>query len=164
MQVFLCLVLDERGTLFLLLLNTLVKRARVDNWRPSKERLFHGVALLSLWLILNLRKDWVLLDLDGLRSLHEGLRVAILTFDQLLLVVFNILLLQLAHLLNFVEVDHEAGLHTMEIFNTFSAENGGVLGAVEMFDALVMLLAEVRHGLLIFCIVNLCLDNLLKVH
>ena len=76
--------------------------------------------------------------------LNIGFRSTVLATTQLALVHLVVLLLQLAHLFDFIEVDDEACLKIVEIFDTFAAKNGRVLAAVEVLYALLVLLTHVR--------------------
>jgi hypothetical protein len=60
----------------------------------------------------------------------------------LILILDDILLLELAHALDFVQVDHKALIVAMQRLDTLSTENVQVIGAVEMFNTLGVLLAE----------------------
>ena len=75
--------------------------------------------------------------------LNVGFRSTVLATTQLALVHLVVLLLQLAHLFDFIEVDDEASLKIVKIFDAFAAKNGRVLAAVEVLDALLVLLAHV---------------------
>ena len=75
--------------------------------------------------------------------LNVGFRSTVLATTQLALVHLVVLLLQLAHLFDFIEVDDKASLKIVEIFDAFAAKNGRVLAAVEVLDALLVLLAHV---------------------
>ena len=55
-----------------------------------------------------------------------------------------VLLLELAHFLDFVKVNDEAGFKIMEIFDALPTENAWVFTAVEVLDALLVLLTHVR--------------------
>ena len=58
-----------------------------------------------------------------------------------LILIFNdILLLELAHALNFIEVDYEAFIITVQRLYALTAEDVQVVRAVEMLDALRVLL------------------------
>ena len=60
----------------------------------------------------------------------------------LVLILDDVLLLQLTHALDLIQVHNEAFLVTMQWFDTLTAENVQMVGAVEMLDALWMLLTE----------------------
>lgn len=75
--------------------------------------------------------------------LNVDLTRTILTFAQLGLICGGIFLLEHTHLLYLVKVDHKALFHVVKVLDALSAEDGWVLAAVEMLDALVMYLAEV---------------------
>jgi len=51
--------------------------------------------------------------------------------------------LKLAHFLDLVQVDNEAGLKIVEIFDALAAENRRMLAAVKVLYALLVLLAHV---------------------
>ena len=55
--------------------------------------------------------------------LNVGFRGTVLATTQLALVHLIVLLLQLAHLLDFVEVDDEASFKIVEIFDAFATKN-----------------------------------------
>lgn len=46
------------------------------------------------------------------------------------------------HLFDFIEVHDEAPLISMVFLDAFSTENGQVIGAIEVLDSLIMLVAE----------------------
>ena len=77
------------------------------------------------WSLLHglLNCEW--LSGSGRRKvvLHVRLGGAVLAVEQLLAVELVVLLLQLAHLLNLVEVDHEAGLQVMHVFDALAAKD-----------------------------------------
>jgi len=75
---------------------------------------------------------------QGARRSHDRL----VALSGLVLVLDNVLLLELAHALDFVEVDHEALVVTMERFDALTAEDVQVIGAVKVFDTFGVLLAE----------------------
>ena len=67
----------------------------------------------------------------------------------LLFVELHVALLKLAHFLNFIKVNHKALLHIVQLANALSAEDGGMLRTVEMLDALVVLLTQVRLDVIV---------------
>lgn len=71
-----------------------------------------------------------------------GLYSNFVTFSGLILIFDNILALKLSHALNFVQVYHEALVVAMERFYTLTAKDGLVVGAVEVFNALWMLITQ----------------------
>ena len=80
-------------------------------------------------------------------SISDGL----VALASLVDVLDNVLLLQLAHTLNLIQVDNKAFVVAMKRLDTLPAENIQVVGAVKMFDALRMNLAQLlREALLIF--------------
>jgi hypothetical protein len=62
----------------------------------------------------------------------------------LLLIELHVALLKLAHFFNFIKVNHKALLHTVKLANALSTEDGGMLRTIEVFDALIVLLTQVR--------------------
>lgn len=46
------------------------------------------------------------------------------------------------HLLDFVEVDHETALISVVLFDTLPTEDSKMVGAVEVLDPLIMLVAQ----------------------
>jgi len=89
-----------------------------------------------------LDQKWVF-KLGCLWVLDELLVVAAPYLD-LLAVKLHVAFLKLAHLLNFVQVDYKALLQVVELANALPAEDAGVLAAVKVLDALLVLLAHVR--------------------
>ena len=70
---------------------------------------------------------------------------------QLALVELDILLVELPHLLDLVEVHHKAFFVGMVLLDALPTEHGLVVGAVEVLDPLVMAIAsEALDALLIF--------------
>jgi len=65
-----------------------------------------------------------------------------IALTSLILVLDHILLLQLAHALDLIQIHHETLLVRVKLLNAFAAENGGVVGAVEMLHAVWVLLAQ----------------------
>ena len=61
---------------------------------------------------------------------------------QLLRIHKLVLAVHLAHLLNLVQVDNEATFIRVVLFNALTAEDGPVVGAVKVLDALIVPLAE----------------------
>lgn len=59
----------------------------------------------------------------------------------LLLVELHVALLEPAHFFDFIKVNYKALLHIVQLTDALSTEDRGMLRAVEMFDALIMLLA-----------------------
>jgi hypothetical protein len=59
----------------------------------------------------------------------------------LILVLDHILLLQLAHTLDLIQIHHKALLVRVLLLNALTAENSGVVRAVEMLHAVRMLVA-----------------------
>ena len=101
--------------------------------------------------------------------LNVGFRSTVLATTQLALVHLVVLLLQLAHLFDFIEVDDEASLKIVEIFDAFAAKNGRVLATVEVLDALLVLLAHVgcKVTLVSFVVlvhIRVGLEAFLEVH
>ena len=69
----------------------------------------------------------------------------------LVLILDDVLLLQLAHALDLIQVNNEAFLVTMQWLDTLTAENVQMVGAIEMLDALWMLLTELfSEAVLVF--------------
>lgn len=101
--------------------------------------------------------------------LNVGFRSTVLATTQLALVHLVVLLLQLAHLFDFIEVDDETSLKIVEIFDAFAAKNGRVLATVEVLDALLVLLAHVgcKVTLVSFVVlvhIRVGLETFLEVH
>lgn len=69
-------------------------------------------------------------------------------FD-LLAIKLHVAFLKLAHFLNFVKVNYKALLQVVQLPDALTAEDAGVLTAVEVLDALVVLLAQVRLNVLV---------------
>lgn len=65
-----------------------------------------------------------------------------IALTSLILVLDHILLLQLAHALDLIQIHHETLLVRVKLLNAFAAENGGVVRAVEMLHAVWVLLAQ----------------------
>jgi len=74
-----------------------------------------------------------------------------------------VLLLQLAHLLDFVQINDKAGIHVVQILYAFAAKNRGMLTAVKVLNPLLVFLAHV-HGAISFVrlIVLVCIGVRLK--
>ena len=97
------------------------------------------------------------------------LRCTILPTAQLSPVGFIVLLLEFAHLFNFVEVDDEAGFLIVQVLNALATENRRVFAAVEMLNSLLVLLAHVGSEvalvrLVILVLIWVSVEALLKVH
>ena len=60
----------------------------------------------------------------------------------LLLILYNVLLLQLTHALNLIQIDHETLLISMKWLDTLSAKNGEMIRTVKMLDSLGVLFAK----------------------
>ena len=54
-----------------------------------------------------------------------------------------VLLLKLAHLLDFLKIDNIACFHVVQVFDALTAEDRGVLTTVKMFNTLLMFLTEI---------------------
>ena len=83
--------------------------------------------------------------------------------DELLDVVLDGLLLELAHLLDFVEVHHEALLVGVVFLDAFAAENGEVVGTVEVLYPAVVLVAYFLGSLLVAFGLKAWIHGLLEV-
>lgn len=87
------------------------------------------------------------------QALHRSLGLledGLVALSSLVLILHNVLLLKLAHALNFVKVDDEALVISMKWLDAFAAEDVQVVRAVEMLDTLWVLLAKLfRKTLLI---------------
>ena len=80
-----------------------------------------------------------------LQALHRSLGLledGLVALSSLVLILDNVLLLKLAHALNFVKVDDEALVISMKWLDAFAAEDVQVVRAVEMLDTLWVLLAK----------------------
>ena len=100
---------------------------------------------------------------------YVGVCSAVLPSVQLSPVQIIILLLQFAHFLDFIKVHHEACLQVVQVFDALTAEDRGVLTAVEVLDALLMLLTHVGSevpliGLIIVVQIRVSLEALLEVN
>ena len=101
--------------------------------------------------------------------LNVYLTCAVCSFAELSLISCSILLLEHPHLLNLIEVDHEALIHMMEVLDALAAEDGRVFRAVKVLDTLIVVLTKVRcHCRLEIRIFFICfqisLQTLLKIH
>ena len=75
---------------------------------------------------------------------------SLVALASLILVLHNVLLLELAHALNLVEIDNEALIVAVEWLDALATEDVQVIAAVEVLDALGVLLAKLlRQALLI---------------
>jgi hypothetical protein len=81
----------------------------------------------------------------------------------LLAVELHIAFLELAHFLNFVQVDNKALLQVVKLANTLPTEDGRVLAAVEVLDALFVLLTHVGKNVLVSSQV-FRLETLVEIH
>ena len=90
------------------------------------------------------------------RASHRNVLV---TFAGLILVLDHVLLLQLPHSLNLVEINNEACVIRVVQLDTLSAKNSKVVRAVEVLDPVWVLLAElIAQGLVFFLVeVETCL-------
>lgn len=61
----------------------------------------------------------------------------------LLIVELDVTLLKFPHLFDFVQVYNKALVHVVQLSDALSAEDGWVLGAVEVFNSLVVDCAQV---------------------
>lgn len=130
----------------------------------------YTMSWLSFLILLKQKRilqEWIL---KLWRSRFDDARLAraVLPPTQLPFVLLIVLLLQLAHLFYLVQVDDKAGLLVVQIADAFAAENGRVLRAIEMFDALVVRLAKIRSQLSLITLILLVyvkvrLQTLLKV-
>lgn len=64
------------------------------------------------------------------------------TFACLFLVFLNVLLLQLPHPLDLVQINHKTLIVRMELLDTLPAENGLMIRAVEVLNSLLMFIAQ----------------------
>jgi len=78
------------------------------------------------------------LGLSLRRVLDARLRRAVLPLSELSFVSGHVLALELSHLLNLVEVDDEAPLVGVLQLDALAAEDGPVIRAVEVHDAVVV--------------------------
>ena len=89
----------------------------------------------------------------------------LVTLSGLILIFDDILLLKLAHALNLIEVDHEAFIVSMQRLYALTAEDVQVVRAIEVLDALRVLLTKLlRETVLIFILeveAGACQDGVL---
>ena len=102
-----------------------------------------GLTLSGRGEILHLLDQWVLM-LGQLHRLDVRIFSAILPPTKLALVELVVLLLKFAHLFNLIEIDYKAGIQIVQVLDALTAEDRGVLAAVEVLDALLVLLAHVH--------------------
>ena len=79
------------------------------------------------------------------------------------------MLLEFAHLFNFVEVDDETGFQVVQVLNALATENRRMFTAVEVLDSLLVFLAHVGGEVALVCLIVLVLvrvsiEALLKVY
>ena len=109
------------------------------------------IPLLLYMMMSNLLKDTLFYECCSLVSLPS-----------LLHVFRDVLLLQLPHALNLVQVDHEAGVVAVVQADALAAEDSEVVAAVEVLHSFGMLLAQFfLEGVLVF--VGSCSTGLLEV-
>ena len=85
-------------------------------------------------------------------SLTHSLRLLV-PLPGLLLVLDNVLLLQLPHPLDLVQIDHKALVVRMVLLDALSAEDSQVVGTVEVLDPLLVLVAHLLlKGVLIILV------------
>ena len=87
--------------------------------------------------------------------LNIGVRLSVLPSCKLPMIHLVVLLLELPHFLDFVKVNDEAGFKIVEIFDALSTENTWMLTAVEVLDALLVLLTHVRGEVSFICLIVL---------
>jgi len=124
----------------------LVRLIRVDvGGTGSSSGIARGsfVSWASFCGYLALHKQWVGLRRGQLGVHNVRIRRAVLATTQLSTIHLIVLLLKLAHFLDLVQVDNEAGLKIVEIFDALAAENRRMLAAVKVLYALLVLLAHV---------------------
>jgi hypothetical protein len=63
-------------------------------------------------------------------------------FPSLFLILLNVLLLQLSHPLNLIEVHHETFIIRVELFDALSTENCQMIRTVKMFHSLWMIITQ----------------------
>ena len=80
----------------------------------------------------------------------ESLRSVLVALASLILVLDHVLLLQLSHALNLVQINDEACVVRVVQLDALSTKNGKVVRTVEVLDSLWMLRAQVFSELLIF--------------
>jgi len=80
--------------------------------------------------------------LISLSLIKDTLTFSLISFPRLLHIFGDILLLQLAHPLNFVQVDDEAGVVAVMQADAFTAKHSQVVAAVEVLHSLRVLLAQ----------------------
>ena len=78
----------------------------------------------------------------SLSLIKDTLTFSLISFPRLLHIFGDILLLQLAHPLNFVQVDDEAGVVAVMQADAFTAKHSQVVAAVEVLHSLRVLLAQ----------------------
>lgn len=76
-------------------------------------------------------------------GLNVGFGCSVLATRQLQPVQLVIVLLQLAHLFDLVEIHDEARVQIVQVFDALPTEDRWVLAAIEVFDSLVVVLAHV---------------------
>ena len=137
-------------------------------------RLIGHVAMhrwLLLYTILSLRLcnrhlQQRILVLDWFRFKNARLAGTIMSLLQLFCILLVVHLLQGAHLFNLIQVDYKTGIHVVQVFDAFTTEDAWVLTAKEMFDALVVIMAEVRlqfTSILFIFKFDVCLQTFLKI-
>ena len=89
-------------------------------------------------VVTQIRRVRVILFSDLLLLLHDCL----VALSGLVLVLDNILLLKLTHALDLVKVNHETFIVSMQRLDALTAEDVQVIRAVEVLDALGMLLTK----------------------
>lgn len=84
---------------------------------------------------------------------NAGLFVALL---ELGLVVGDVLRLEFAHFLDFVEVHNEAALLSVEVLDAFATEDSAVVAAVEVRDSLAVVATELilKRGVVVVVEIN----------
>jgi hypothetical protein len=111
-------------------------------------------------------EKWILVS-NWRMGLSARLRGSIGAVLQLGSVEVVVLLLEFTHLLNLVQVDHIAGVQVVQVLDALSAEDGRVLAAIEVLDALVVLVAQVWFELPLIrlvVLVDLRLQTLFEVN
>jgi hypothetical protein len=74
-----------------------------------------------------------------------------------------VLLLELAHLLDFVQVNDEAGVEVVQVLDALTAENRRVFAAVKVLDPLLVFLTHVHSAIsLVGLLVRVCIRVSLK--
>lgn len=75
------------------------------------------------------------------RSLFIYSLMLFIPFSSLINILLNILLLQLPHALDFIQIDHEALIIRVELLDAFAAEHCQVVATIKVLNPLLMIVA-----------------------